>query len=181
MAQAEFLARFLDAPGPDWRSVSLVGHSLGGAVALVDSAGLGPEIDSTVLDLMRSEPKPEHIRAELTLFFAHPGMVQEVLVEQILQQRWQPGAREALLATSEAAFGEGRQQNDFREMLAGWTKPLLILWGDVDAVIPIAHARAAGQGRVEVFAGCGHCPHIERAEAFNQALLAFLSEGTLSR
>ena len=180
-AQAEFLARFLDALGPDWRSVSLVGHSLDGAVALVDSAGLGPEIDSTVLDLMRSEPKPEHIRAELTLFFAHPDMVQEVLVEQILQQRWQPGAREALLATSEAAFGEGRQQNDFREMLAGWTKPLLILWGDVDAVIPVAHARAAGQGHVEVFAGCGHCPHIERAEAFNQALLAFLSEGTLSR
>ncbi len=195
-AQAEFLARFLDALGPDWRSVSLVGHSLGGAVALafaqryperverlalVDSAGLGPEIDSTVLDLMRSEPKPEHIRAELTLFFAHPGMVQEVLVEQILQQRWQPGAREALLATSEAAFGEGRQQNDFREMLAGWTKPLLILWGDVDAVIPVAHARAAGQGRVEVFAGCGHCPHIERAEAFNQTLLSFLSEGVPSR
>ncbi|HLL80892.1 MAG TPA: alpha/beta fold hydrolase [Ktedonobacteraceae bacterium] len=191
-AQAEFLARFLDALGPDWRSVSLVGHSLGGAVALafaqryperverlalVDSAGLGSDIDATVLDLMRSEPKPEHIRAELTLFFAHPGMVQEVLVEQIRQQRSQPGARAALLATSEAAFGGGRQHDDFREMLAGWTKPLLIVWGDADAVIPVAHARAANRGRVEVLAGCGHCPHIERADAFNQVMLSFLGEG----
>jgi pimeloyl-ACP methyl ester carboxylesterase/glycine cleavage system H lipoate-binding protein len=190
-AQAAFLARFLDALGPDWRSVSIVGHSLGGAVALaiaqcyperverlalVDSVGLGPDIDATVLDLIRSEPKPEHIRAELTLFFAHPGMVQEVLVEQIRQQRAYPGAREALLTTSEAAFGGGRQHDNFKETLAGWTKPLLIVWGDADAVIPVAHARAAGRGRVEVFAGCGHCPHIERADAFNQVLLSFLSE-----
>ncbi len=190
-AQANVLARFLDALGPGWQKVNLVGHSLGGAVALafarrsperverlvlVDSAGLGPEIDANVLDLMRSEPKPEHIRAELTLFFAHPGMVQEVLVEQIRQQRTQPGAREALLATSEAAFGGGRQCDDFREMLASWPKPLLIVWGEADAVIPVAHAMAAGQGRVEVFAGCGHCPHIERAEAFNREVLSFLDE-----
>lgn len=194
-AQANVLARFLDALGPDWQKISLVGHSLGGAVALafvqrhperverlvlVDSAGLGPEIDATVLDLMRSEPKPEHIRAELTLFFVQPGMVQEALVEQIRQQRAQPGAREALLATSEATFGGGKQHDDFREMLAGWTKPLLIVWGDADAVIPVAHALDAGQDRVEVFAGCGHCPHIERAEAFNQAALAFLGEGASS-
>ena len=110
------------------------------------------------------------------MFFAHPAMVQEVLVDQIRQQRTQPGAREALLATSEAAFGGGRQHNDFREMLASWPKPLLIVWGEADAVIPVAHAMAAGQGRVEVFAGCGHCPHIERAEAFNREALSFLDE-----
>src|SRR5579872_1725971 len=33
-ALAPFLARFLDALGPDWQRVSIIGHSLGGAVAL---------------------------------------------------------------------------------------------------------------------------------------------------
>src|SRR3989442_1788776 len=91
-ALSEFLARFLDALGPDWQRVSIVGHSLGGAVALafagsypqrverlvlVDSAGLGPEIDRTVLDLMRSEPTQENLRTELTHFFAQPRLLQQ--------------------------------------------------------------------------------------------------------
>src|SRR2546427_2020692 len=99
---ADFLARFLDALDGGWQSVSLVGHSLGGAIALafasryperverlvlVDSAGLGSEIDGEVLDLLRAKPTIEGIRAELTHFFAHQGLVQQALVEQIYQQR----------------------------------------------------------------------------------------------
>ena len=121
-ALARFLARFLDALGPDWQRVSIVGHSLGGAVALafagnyperverlvlVDSAGLGPEIDRTVIGLMHSEPTPENLRAELARFFANPALVQQALVEQLHQQRTQPGAQEALVSTANAAFRDG--------------------------------------------------------------------------
>ena len=191
-ALAQFLARFLDALGADWQRVSVVGHSLGGAVALafaeaypqrierlilVDSAGLGPEIDRTVLDLMRSAPTRENLRAELTYFFAQPGMVQQALVDQLYQQRLQPGAHDALIATADAAFGEGQQQMDLRDTLAGLNVPVLVVWGKADAVFPVAHAREANrasQGRLEVFAGSGHCPHIERADAFNQLVQPFL-------
>src|SRR5438045_5253807 len=94
---ADFLARFLDALDGDWHSVNLVAHSLGGAIALVfasryperverlvlvDSAGLGSEINDEVLDLIRAEPTVESIRTELTNFFAHQGLVQQALVEQ---------------------------------------------------------------------------------------------------
>lgn len=191
-ALAEFLARFLDALGPDWQRVSIVGHSLGGAVALTfagnypqrierlvlaDSAGLGPEIDRTVLALMRSEPTRENLRTELTHFFAQPGLVQQALVDQLYQQRTQPGAYEALVATSDAAFGDGQQHIDLRDTLVGLNIPVLVVWGDADAVIPVAHAqeaKRAPQSRLEVFAGSGHCPHIERADAFNQLVLSFL-------
>lgn len=191
-ALAEFLARFLDALGPDWQRVSIVGHSLGGAVALacagshpqrverlvlVDSAALGPEIDRTVLNLMRSEPTRENLRSELTYFFAQPGLVQQALVEQLYQQRTQPGAYEALVATANAAFGNGQQLIDLRGTLVGLNIPLLVVWGDADAVIPAAHAqqsRRASQSSMEVFAGSGHCPHIECADAFNQLVLSFL-------
>jgi len=190
---ANFLARFLDALDGDWQSVSMVGHSLGGAIALafasryperferlvlVDSAGLGSEIDGEVLDLLRAKPTIEGIRAELTHFFAHQGLVQQALVEQIYQQRLQPGAREALLATTEAAFGGNRQHIDLREILAALPNKALVVWGNEDSVIPVAHAQQASRtpgSRVKVFEACGHCPHIERAEAFNQLATSFLS------
>ncbi|HJT57533.1 MAG TPA: acetoin dehydrogenase dihydrolipoyllysine-residue acetyltransferase subunit [Ktedonobacteraceae bacterium] len=191
-ALSAFLARFLDTLGPDWQHVSIIGHSLGGAIALafaashpqrverlvlVDSAGLGPEIDPTVLELMRSTPTSENLRAELTHFFAQPGMVQQALVDQLYQQRMQPGAHDALVATSDAAFGNGQQRIDLRDKLTELSIPVLVIWGDADAVLPVAHAqegKRAAQGRIEVFAGSGHCPHIEHADAFNQLVRAFL-------
>lgn len=190
-ALAGFLARFLDALGPDWQRVNIIGHSLGGAVALafagshpeqverlvlVDSAGLGPEIDRTVIDLMRSEPTPETLRAELARFFATPGLVQQALVEQLYQQRMQPGALEALVSAVNAAFGDREQRIDLRDTLGGLNSPVLVIWGEADAVIPVAHAqkaKRASQSRLEVFADCGHCPHIERAGAFNQLVQSF--------
>ncbi|HEX6479011.1 MAG TPA: alpha/beta fold hydrolase [Ktedonobacteraceae bacterium] len=191
-AVTAFLARFLDALGPEWHHVSIIGHSLGGAVALafaasypqrverlvlVDSAGLGREIDPTVLDSMRSEPTVENVRSELTHFFAQSGMVQQALVDQLYQQRLQPGAHEALVATADAAFADGQQQIDLRDTLEGLNIPVLVVWGEVDAVIPVAHVqegKRVPQGRIEVLMGSGHCPHIERADAFNELVRAFL-------
>lgn len=193
-ALAAFLAHFLDALGPAWQRVSLVGHSLGGAVALsfaeqypqrvervilVDSAGLGPEIDATVLDLMRSQPTLDSVRAELTHFFAQPGLVQQSLVEQVYRQRTQPGAHAALAATANAAFGNGQQRINLRDTLPGLNSPILFIWGSADAVISVTHAEQATRAprsRLEIFSGCGHCPHIEQAESFNGLVAAFLGQ-----
>jgi len=193
-ALADFLVRFLDALGPEWQRVNVVGHSLGGAVALAfaghypdrverlvleDSAGLGPEIDPTLLNLIQSEPTREHVRAELACFFAQPAMVQEALVDQIYEQRQMPGARDALLATTEVAFAGGSQRIDLRETLASLPHPVLVIWGAADRVIPVAHVQAASraqQSQIEVFADAGHGPHIERSAAFNQLVISFLSE-----
>lgn len=186
---AGFLASFLDTLGADWQRVSLVGHSLGGAIAiafasryperverlvLVDSVGLGPEISGEVIDLIRAEPTPEGLRAELTHFFAHAELVQQALVDELYQQRLLPGARDALLATTEAAFGGNRQRLDLRETLAALPNEVLVTWGDADNVIPAAHAGAAPKSRVEIFEACGHCPHIEGADRFNQLVVSFL-------
>jgi pyruvate dehydrogenase E2 component (dihydrolipoamide acetyltransferase) len=130
-----------------------------------------------VLDLMRSEPTQENLRTELTHFFVQADLLQQALVDQLYQQRTQPGAHEALVATAQAAFGDGQQRIDLRDTLAGLNIPVLVIWGDADAVMPVAHAqeaRRARQGRLEIFAGSGHCPHIERAAAFNQLVQSFL-------
>ncbi len=191
-ALADFLARFLDVLGTDWQRVNLVGHSLGGAIALdfagryperverlvlIDSAGLGSEIDETFLHLIHSEPSPEHIRQELACFFANADLIQPSLIEQVYQQRCQPGAQKALLATADAAFKDGQQQIDVRSTLADCGKPVLLIWGAVDEVVPVAHAQAAmdmQNVQVNVFADCAHCPHIEQSERFNEVGMKFL-------
>jgi pimeloyl-ACP methyl ester carboxylesterase len=189
----DFLERFLDKLGGDWQRVNLIGHSLGGAIVLdfatrypgrverlvlVDSAGMGSEIDGEVLDLIRDEPTVEGIRTELIHFFAHQGLVQQALVEQLYQQRSQPAAREALLATTEANFGGNHQHIDLRENLSALADKALVVWGNDDNVIPVAHAQQARLtpgSKIEIFEDCGHCPHIERADGFNQLVVSFLS------
>jgi pyruvate dehydrogenase E2 component (dihydrolipoyllysine-residue acetyltransferase) len=193
VALANFLENFLDALGPDWHQVSLVGHSLGGAIALsfanrhpervdklvlIDSAGLGPEIDNTLLNLVQSEPGIEHISAELALFFTNLDFVQQALVEQLYEQRRQAGAHEALVATQRAAFANGQQLLDLRQALADRSGSTLIIWGAADSVIPVSHAQQIQQNtqsRVEIFTNSGHCPHIEQSDAFNSLVKTFLS------
>ena len=103
--------------------------------------------------------------------------MQQALVEQLYQQRLQAGAREALLATMDAAFGGNHQHIDLRETLATLDGKALLVWGSEDSVIPVAHAQQASRtpgSKVNVFEACGHCPHIEHAEAFNQLATTFL-------
>jgi pimeloyl-ACP methyl ester carboxylesterase len=66
-------------------------------------------------------------------------------------------------------------------VLPGWRKdllerirasgvPVLVVWGDADAVLPAHHARAAAAAlpaaRLHVFPDTGHMPQIERTEEF---------------
>jgi pimeloyl-ACP methyl ester carboxylesterase len=57
--------------------------------------------------------------------------------------------------------------------------PTLLVWGDRDGVIPVAHGRMAHEAmpgsRFEVFAGAGHFPHHAEPERFGQLLLDFVA------
>jgi len=59
-------------------------------------------------------------------------------------------------------------------------KPTLILWGREDKLIPLSfaerfHKEIAGS-RLEIIDNCGHMPHVECADKFNQALLKFFGD-----
>jgi len=57
--------------------------------------------------------------------------------------------------------------------------PTLIVWGDADPIIPVAHARAAHDhikgSRLEIFPGVGHYPHCEAPERFVEVLEDFIA------
>lgn len=56
--------------------------------------------------------------------------------------------------------------------------PTLIVWGDRDVIIPVDHAYAAHEAipgsRLEIIAGAGHFPHVERPDEFLEILHDFL-------
>jgi pimeloyl-ACP methyl ester carboxylesterase len=60
--------------------------------------------------------------------------------------------------------------------------PTLIVWGEDDPVIPVAHAYEAHEAmpgsRLEVLPGCGHFPHCEDPRKFAAILLDFIATTT---
>ena len=56
--------------------------------------------------------------------------------------------------------------------------PTLILWGERDGFVSVAHGKAYHEGiaksELVVLPGSGHLPHVETAEVCAQAMLKFL-------
>ncbi len=178
----------------DLGPVALVGHSLGGhaclkvaldtpgAVAklvLVDSGGLGPEIDTGFLEPLLSGPDREAVEAMLRGLFCDPSAVTRPMVDAALEALARPGAWEALREAVWASTDRGRQAEVLLERLGELPMPVLVVWGGEDEVIPRTHGDAARDripaARLWVADGAGHCPQIEAGGRFNERVLAFLA------
>jgi pyruvate dehydrogenase E2 component (dihydrolipoamide acetyltransferase) len=172
----------------------VVGHSLGGATALqlaldrpklvrglvlVDSAGLGREISSDLLDRIESEPSREESRLLLELFFQDGRFILERGVDEMYSSRLAPGADAAVKAVAASAFTRQGQQTVFIDRLGDLEVPVLLVWGELDRVIPARHAVAAaeelGAPWLEIFEGVGHVPQVENAPALISVLKRWLS------
>jgi pimeloyl-ACP methyl ester carboxylesterase len=57
--------------------------------------------------------------------------------------------------------------------------PTMIVWGEEDGIIPVAHAYAAHEliptSRLEILEGIGHFPHVEQPETFANLLIDFVA------
>ena len=92
--------------------------------------------------------------------------------------------RELLAQVEPASFARAQAamaaRPDSTPLLPQIDVPVLVVAGDEDAMIPLdvarGMARALPDGRLAVIEGAGHLPPLERPDAFNQALLAFLDE-----
>jgi pyruvate dehydrogenase E2 component (dihydrolipoamide acetyltransferase) len=185
-AVAECLAALHHAPAV------LIGHSLGGAVAmhvalarpdlvtglvLVNSAGLGDEISDELLSLMAGAPGRDTARRLLQLYFADERLVAERGIEELAQNQLAEGAWAAQRAVATAAFGGGKQQIAGRQRLAEVNVPVLIIWGARDRVIPLAHAVAAAEALpdavLKIVPAVGHVPQVEAPSIVANAIARF--------
>jgi 4,5:9,10-diseco-3-hydroxy-5,9,17-trioxoandrosta-1(10),2-diene-4-oate hydrolase len=94
-----------------------------------------------------------------------------------------PGRKKALLELARMNFNLfGVRSQVFRpivDKLASITAPTLVIWGQQDRILPVAHAHIAAKGLpnacLHIFDPCGHHPHLERPEEFNALVLEFLA------
>ena len=170
--------------------VTVIGHSLGGGIALqfaytfperverlalVDAGGLGPEVSP----FLRAATLPG---SELVLPLITASWVRRAgaTVDRLARGRVPAGTRAALEGFASLADRETRaafihtarsvmdvrgQRVDARDRLyLAQDLPLLVVWGERDPIIPVAHGRALAAtvpgSRLEVFARSGHFPQL---------------------
>jgi pyruvate dehydrogenase E2 component (dihydrolipoamide acetyltransferase) len=183
---AGFVHAFLGQIGVD--RVHVVGHSMGGAVgirlaidhpgrvaslALVNSAGLGPEIDTGYTQGFVDAASRRELKPVVEQLFADPSLVTRQLLDDLLKFKRIDGVTETLGALGRALFRDGRQAEQPGAELAAKAGgvPVLVVAGRDDRIVPAAHAGHAPPGaRVELIDGAGHMLMMEKAGEFNALL-----------
>lgn len=168
----------------------LVGHSLGGAVALaladtrpravagltlIAPAGLGPEINGTALGGICRATRAESLGPWLKSLVADETLITDAYARLAMAARADATLRAAQQALAEVLFPDGVQAFDLRAALERLEVPARILWGRSDAIIPWQNAlRAPGRVALHLFDRVGHMPQIEAAEAVGAIIRAGL-------
>ena len=185
---------------------TVVGHSLGGGIAmqfayqfpercerlvLVSSGGLGREVHlllraaalpgaDYVLPLLTSSRLVglgRQVGGVLRRVRLAPGGDVDVLAQGFASLD-NAGSRQAFLHTVRAVIEPSGQRVSAHDRLALASEmPSLIVWGERDSIIPVAHGAAASEAmpgsRFEVFPGAGHLPHDADPERFAAILTDF--------
>jgi pimeloyl-ACP methyl ester carboxylesterase len=186
---------------------TIVGHSLGGGVAmqffyqfpqrterlvLISSGGLGHEVSpllrtaslpgASLLASLATHPKlltALHSAGARLSASGWRGAVYLEMIVRALRPLEQRDARKAFLHTLRSVIdvhGQRVSASDRLYLLANM--PTLIVWGERDNTIPLAHglaAVAAAPGaRFQSLPGAAHFPHLEDPDALASVLLDFL-------
>lgn len=170
----------------------LIGHSMGGAVAmtvaerapqcvasltLIASAGLGTDINRVYIDGFVAGNSRNTLKPHLGALFADHALVTRQLVEDLVKYKRLEGVQAALEKIADAAFDGAAQRRVFRDRLATLAPRTLVIWGERDEVIPAQHAQGLPDGvRAEVIAGSGHMVQMEAAADVNRLIVAFLGD-----
>ena len=190
---ASAVLEFMDAAGVE--AAHLVGHSLGGAVALaaaasvsgrvrsitlVCPAGLGPDINREYIDGFVSSTSRRQLKPVLEHLFADPGLVNRSLVDGVLRYKRLDGVTGSLSALADGVFPGGAQSWVKPGIIAELAVPVLVVWGAKDRIVPPAHAEAAVGATVEIVPDAGHMVQMEAAPRVNSLIAAHIARASAS-
>jgi pyruvate dehydrogenase E2 component (dihydrolipoamide acetyltransferase) len=172
----------------------LVGHSLGGAVALrmaldtpdrvaslslISPASLGDEIDGSFITGFIAAGRRKELQPVLQKLFKNKSLVSRDMADDLLKYKRLDGVAAALGTLAAANFANGRQQEILHGRLAELSGlPVQIIWGDADEIIPVGHVKNLPAGIVmHVLADAGHMPQMEKAAEVNRLIADLVATG----
>ena len=172
---SRMIVNAVDASGVE--KAHIVGHSLGGALALaladvrprlaaslalIAPGGLGAEIDGATIDGLATASRAESLGPWLRRLTADPAFLSDEFIAAAMAARRKPDLRAAQRDLADALFPDGTQSFDLRAALNRLETPTTLIWGKSDALLPWHHALAApGRVALHLLDGVGHIPHIE--------------------
>ncbi|MBI5369145.1 MAG: alpha/beta fold hydrolase [Planctomycetes bacterium] len=197
-AQAERLAGLADALGI--KRVSLVGNSLGGTVALAFAQAHPRRTQSLVLidpacfrerlpfylRLARIRLLPEVgirlipdralVYAIMRGLYGDASKMESDAVDEYLAELRRPGRKSTLLEIIRHLLED--DPTHFERGIAAVKAPTLVLWGEKDRLLPVAHAArlaaAIAGAHLRVYPGVGHILNQEIHDRFNRLTSRFL-------
>ncbi|HYP15180.1 MAG TPA: alpha/beta hydrolase [Bryobacteraceae bacterium] len=167
----EWTRRLLQALGLE--RPSIIGHSMGGAIALAFAAQWPGEVDRLVLAAAAVDLPHKNVRSNILPLLAASGAVQPSFYPTLLWDAARAGPATLLrsarqLVTMNIPPGTPDVQS-----------PTLLVWGRNDGLVPgLVGQRlrtAMPTSRLHVIDRAGHVVMFDRAAEFNDAVLRFLS------
>jgi pyruvate dehydrogenase E2 component (dihydrolipoamide acetyltransferase) len=157
----------------------LVGHSMGGAVALAVAArdpsriasltliapsGFGPEINAGYLRGFADAQTRRELKPVVSQLFTDDHLVTRQLVDDLLAYKRLDGVDEALHVLLDTLLDGDAQRPDSAAAMAatGGSVPVAVVWGSADRIIPAAQAGSVAGAVRHLIDGAGHMPHMER-------------------
>ena len=182
---ADAVTGVLDALGAD--RAHLVGHSLGGAVALAVAArdlariasltliapsGFGAEINAGYLRGFADAQTRRELKPVAGQLFADESLVTRQLVDDLLAYKRLDGVDESLHTLLGTLLDGDAQRGDSAAALAalGDAIPVTVVWGRADRIIPAAQAESVTGAVRHLIDGAGHMPQMERPAEVQAAI-----------
>ncbi|CAN7679859.1 alpha/beta fold hydrolase [Mesorhizobium amorphae] len=148
-------AALTDLAARGTKRVHLVGHSMGGAVAvlmalaeperiasltLLAPGGFGPEINGPLLRRYAAATGKSEIRTCLAAMSGPLSQPPEHVVDVLDEMRRRPGQLQKLVEFAASMTKDDRQGAIPREQLETLRMPVMVVWGTDDAVLPVCQA-----------------------------------------
>lgn len=171
--------------------VDILGHSLGGGVALaladirprrvrslalVAPAGLGPEINAQALTGITRATRADSLAPWLRLLTATPDGISYDYAKAAMRLRTDPSLRAYQSDLADILFPDGVQPFDLRPALSRLECPTTVIWGRKDHILPWRQSiSVTGDFALHLLADAGHVPQIECPDRLARILRLHLS------
>lgn len=182
-----------DGEGDDNYKTTIIGHSLGGYIAakaaiddqdlieklvLIDSSGMLNEPTPILEQYLNAALNPsfENVKSVFEKMLGNPTLLNSTLIDAFIKRIKLTGAKHAF----ESAFENSTKKHiEMSELQSIDNIPVLIIWGAIDNVIPVAHSKQFKEvfknSNLQIIENTGHAPFSEKPSIVFDMIRTFLT------